>query len=435
MVRRLGAARQRPAAGFLRRLRQGVFVVVTLLSQTVMARCDAVAQLTETPGAITRTYLSAEHAKANRLVGGWMAEAGMTVRIDAVGSVVGRYDGIGPDAPMVVLGSHLDSVRNAGRYDGVLGVILSVAVVQGLAAEGRRLPIAIEVVGFGEEEGVRFGTSLIGSHALAGRFDPAWLGVTDQAGITLSQAMIDFGLDPKRIADAARRPGDIVAYLEPHIEQGPVLESLGLPVGLVTAICGATRRRIRVSGMAGHAGTVPMQLRRDALAGAAEMVLAIETIATRRGVKGTVGRISVKPDATNVIPGDALFNLDLRAERDTDRIAALTEVDSALEAIAARRGLRLSKETFDQAPSVPCAPELCSVVSAAIGDVGLPVHSLPSGAGHDAMAIHALAPVGMLFIRCREGISHNPAEAVLEEDVAVAGQVLRRVLERLAERG
>nr|WP_199175651.1 allantoate amidohydrolase [Telmatospirillum siberiense] len=401
-------------------------------SISVLARSDALARITETPGMITRTYLTAQHAEANRLVGGWMGEAGMRVCADAAGSVIGRYDGLRPDAPTVILGSHLDSVRNAGRYDGILGVLLGLAAVEHLHTAGRRLPFAIEVIGFGEEEGVRFGTSLIGSHALAGDFDPAWLDIRDEAGVSLAAAMTKFGLDPQAVGQAARRKGDILAYLEAHIEQGPVLESLNLPVGVVTAICGATRRRFRIKGMAGHAGTVPMGQRRDALAAAAEMVLAVERIAREKGVVGTVGRLAVEPDAVNVIPGAVTFTIDVRAEQDADRLDALAAIDRTFGEIAETRGLSWTGETFHQSPSVHCAPHLRALFAETIEAQGMPVHALPSGAGHDAMAIASLAPVAMLFIRCAGGISHNPAEAVLAEDVDLALRVLSDTLERLA---
>ncbi|HXP97957.1 MAG TPA: allantoate amidohydrolase [Telmatospirillum sp.] len=401
-------------------------------SRTTLERCDALAKLTETPGMVTRTYLTPQHAEANRLVGRWMQDAGMTVSTDAVGSIVGRYEASRPNARSVIIGSHLDSVRNAGRYDGILGVLLGIDAVAALHASGRRLPFAVEVIGFGEEEGVRFGTSLIGSHALAGSFDPAWLQIRDEAGISLAEAMTRFGLDPNRIDLAARRPGDVLAYLEPHIEQGPVLESLDLPVGVVTAICGATRKRFHITGMAGHAGTVPMEQRRDALAAAAEMLLAIERIARDKGVVGTVGRVIVQPDAVNVIPGNVVFTLDLRAEQDASRLEALAAVDLAISHIAERRGLSWESETFHQSPSAHCAAHLRAIIGDVISEQGIPVHALPSGAGHDAMAIAPLTSVAMLFIRCTDGISHNPAEAVLPKDVAVAAQVLQGVLERLA---
>jgi hydantoinase/carbamoylase family amidase len=401
-------------------------------SQSVMARCDALAALTETPGMISRSYLTSQHGEANKLVGSWMREAGMSVSVDAAGSIVGRYEASRRQAPSVVIGSHLDSVPNAGRYDGILGVLLGISAVAELHALGRRLPFAIDVIGFGEEEGVRFGTSLIGSRALAGSFDPKWLDLRDTSGISLAEAMSGFGLDPQNVGQAARRPGDVLAYLEAHIEQGPVLESLALPVGVVTAICGATRKRFHIEGTAGHAGTVPMGQRQDALAATAEMLQAIERIAIDKGVVGTVGRLTVSPDAVNVIPGDVTFTLDLRAEQDNARLDALAGVDQAIAQIAERRGVSWKSETFHQSPSVHCAAHLRSVIADVIGRQGIAVRSLPSGAGHDAMAVAALAPVAMLFIRCKGGISHNPAEAVLEEDVAVAARVLLGVLEQLA---
>jgi hydantoinase/carbamoylase family amidase len=403
-------------------------------SRTLLARCDALATLTETPGMVTRTYLTAQHAQAIAEVAAWMHQAGMASRVDPAGSIVGRYDGAVGDSPVLVIGSHLDSVRNAGRYDGVLGVLAGIAAVDRLNRTGRRLPFAVEVVGFGEEEGVRFGTSLIGSRALAGVFDPAWLAIRDEQGMTLDQAMRRFGLDPECIGMAARRAGDVLAYLEVHIEQGPVLEKLNLPVGVVSAICGATRRRYEVSGMAGHAGTVPMGQRRDALAAAAEMVLAIERIATQAGAVGTVGRLAVQPDAVNVIPGKVTFTLDLRAERDDVRLAAQGRIDDAIAGIAATRGLSWSGETFHSSPSVPCDPSLQSLLGEAIAACGHPVRRLPSGAGHDAMAIAPLAPVAMLFLRCAGGISHHPAESVTAADVAVGLDVLSDTLERLARR-
>ncbi len=405
---------------------------MTKTSQRVMERCDALSLISETPGMITRTYLTPQHAEANRLVGDWMQDAGMEVSIDAAGSVIGRYAAASPQAPCVIIGSHLDSVRNAGRYDGILGVLLGIAVVAELHEAGRRLPFSIDVIGFGEEEGVRFGTSLIGSHALAGSFDSTWLGIRDEAGVDLAEAMVRFGLDPRDVDRAARQGAEVLAYLEPHIEQGPVLESLGLPVGVVSAICGATRKRFRIEGVAGHAGTVPMGQRCDALAAAAEMVLAIERIAIEKGVVATVGRLAVQPDAVNVIPGQANFTLDLRAEQDAARLEALAAVERRVAEIANRRNVSWDSETFHQSPSVHCAPHLRAVFADAIAACGLPVHTLSSGAGHDAMAIAHLAPVAMLFIRCTGGISHNPAEAVLAEDVAVAAEVLSKALERLA---
>jgi hydantoinase/carbamoylase family amidase len=272
----------------------------------------------------------------------------------------------------------------------------------------------------------------MGSHALAGSFDPSWLAIRDEAGISLAEAMRAFGLDPLQIGRAKRPTGGVLAYLEPHIEQGPVLESLALPVGVVTAICGATRGRFHLKGLAGHAGTVPMGQRCDALAGAAEMMQTIESIATTRSIVATVGQVAVHPNAVNVIPGEVTFTLDLRAEQDALRNEALSAVDRSIAQIAERRGLSWDSETFHQSPSVQCAPQLQSVIADVIGEQGIPIHALPSGAGHDAMAIAPIAPVAMLFVRCTGGISHNPAESVMPEDAAVAARVLLGVLDRLA---
>ena len=394
----------------------------------ILARCEALAAHTETPGGLTRTYLTDPHKAAHATVAGWMEAAGMTVRGDAVGNIIGRYEGQSPKAPALMIGSHLDTVRDAGKYDGMLGVLIGIAAVEDLVARGIRLPHAVEVIGFGDEEGVRFAATLIGSRAVAGTLDPALLDRPDADGITLAEALRRFGLDPARIGEAARHPEEILAYLEVHIEQGPVLEAENLPIGVVTAICGATRQTLTTTGEAGHAGTVPMGQRRDALAGAAEMILAIERLATAHGVVGTVGRIAAHPDAVNVIPGGVTFSLDLRAEDDARRAAALAEISESLAGIATRRGLSLTQETFHDSPAVACDPLWRGRFEAAIASLGLPVCALPSGAGHDAMALAALCPAAMLFVRCKGGISHNPAESVLEEDVAVALTCLTQTL-------
>lgn len=398
----------------------------------IVARCDDLASLTEEPGVLTRTFLTPMHKAANEKVAGWMEEAGMKVSTDAIGNIVGRYDGARADGPTVLVGSHLDTVRNAGRYDGIMGVITGIEAVETLSRAGRRLPFAVEVVGFGDEEGVRFDSALIGSRAMAGTLPSTVLQSKDAEGVTVAQALTAFGLDPKRVNDAVRHRGDLLAYLEVHIEQGPVLERLGLPLGVVTAICGATRRRIRVAGEAGHAGTVPMDGRRDALAGAAEAILAVEAVAKGHGVVATVGRIAAEPGATNVIPGGATFTLDLRAEQDRVRGEALAELDRRLAAIAKRRSLTITSETFHDAPAAPCAQQLQNLFAHAIESLGLKPTNLPSGAGHDGMAMVAIAPIGMLFVRCKGGISHNPAEAVIAEDVGLGALALIAALDELA---
>ncbi|MCW2248468.1 allantoate deiminase [Azospirillum fermentarium] len=396
---------------------------------TLLERADALAAITAGPG-LTRLYLTDEHRRANALVGHWMAEAGMAVRTDAVGNIIGRYEGDAPGAPALLLGSHLDTVRDAGRYDGMLGVLTAIACVGDLHRRGRRLPCAVEVIGFGDEEGTRFQSTLIGSKAVAGMLDPAALAAVDAAGVTLARALTDWGLDPARIGDAARRPGEILAYAELHIEQGPVLESLDQPVGVVTAIAGAVRLSVTVGGTAGHAGTVPMGLRRDALAAAAEMVLAVEEeCAARPPVVGTVGRIAAAPGAVNVIPGQTVFTVDLRSERDGDRDAALAATRARFDAIAARRGVTLAVTRTHAAPAVACSPALIAQMAGAAVAEGFTAQRLPSGAGHDAMAMAALCPVGMLFVRCRGGISHNPAESITAADAEAGARTLLRFIE------
>lgn len=405
------------------------------LGNAIVARCNALAALTEEPGVLTRTYLTPMHKAANDMAAGWMREAGMTTRTDAIGNVIGRYEGARAGARAVIVGSHLDTVRNAGRFDGMLGVVTGIAAVEALHRAGRRLPFAIEVVGFGDEEGSRFDATLIGSRAMAGTLPPAALETTDAEGVTVARALGEFGLDPRRVEEAAKRPEDVLAYLEVHIEQGPVLEKLGLPLGAVTAICGATRRRYRVVGEAGHAGTVPMAGRRDAFAGAAEIALAVEEVARTHGIVATIGRMAVEPGTANVIPGAAAFTLDLRAERDDAQTAALDDLDGRVAAVAMKRGLAVQADTYHDSPACTCDPALMALFERAIARVGQPVTRLPSGAGHDAMAIAAIAPVGMLFLRCKGGISHNPAEDVIAEDVGLAAQALMAALDELGRTG
>jgi OHCU decarboxylase len=395
------------------------------LGKALMDRLEEFASFTAAPGMLTRLFLTKEHkAAAERLIA-WMAEAGMTGRIDAAGNVVGRYEGDRPGLPALLIGSHIDTVRNAGKYDGNFGVLAGVAAVAELNRRAERLPFAIEVVGFGDEEGVRFPVTLTGSRAIAGAFDGAALGVADANGVGYAEALRAFGGDPDAIATAARRPDEVLAYVEVHIEQGPVLEAEDLGVGVVTGINGASRFIVRVGGTANHAGTVPMKLRRDALAGAAEMVLAVE----RRGLEGTdlvatVGRIEALPGAVNVIPGGTVFTIDLRSPDDAVRRAASAAVLGDIEAIAGRRGLTIAVDQSHDAPATLCAPGLIAQLSEAVGRCGVQPRKLPSGAGHDAMAVAALCPVGMLFTRCRDGISHNPAESITVEDADLSMRVL-----------
>jgi allantoate deiminase len=354
----------------------------------------------------------------------------MQARIDAIGNVVGRYEGERPGLPCLLLGSHLDTVRDAGKYDGMLGVVTAIECVQALHDAGRRLPFAIEVIGFGDEEGVRFGTTLLGSKAIAGTLDPQVLKARDPKHISIEEALRDFGLDPSRIPSEARKKGEVLAYAELHIEQGPVLEAEGLAVGVVTAINGFSRMRVTVTGEAGHAGTVPMSLRRDALAAAAECILAVERIArSHPELVGTVGRIEAAPGAINVIPGSVAFTVDLRAPRDDLRQAAVVEAVSTFQSVAGKRNCAAKVETLQEHPVTRCADWLMEQMDRAVAAERMTVRRLPSGAGHDGMAIAAIADTAMLFVRCKDGISHNPAESITQEDAAAGARVLNRFIE------
>jgi allantoate deiminase len=404
-----------------------------LYAAQVMQRCDALAACTEEPGRITRRFATPAMAQANALVAEWMRAAGMTVRQDALGNLIGRYEAARPDAKTLLLGSHLDSVIDAGRYDGPLGVLVALAAVARLHDQRRRLLCTIELLAFADEEGVRYRTTYLGSEVFAGTFDPAILDRHDDAGMSLAEAIRAFGGDPARLHEARRRGDDLLGYCEVHIEQGPVLEALGLPVGVVTAIAAQSRVAVRFAGMAGHAGTVPMELRQDALCAAAEFVLAAEAQArSQPGLVATVGQISAQPGASNVIPGVAALSLDVRHQDDTECSEACRRLRERAGQIAAARRVELVWQVSQQSHATTCAPALAARLGQAIGALGYPVRELPSGAGHDGAALAALTPFAMLFVRCKGGISHNPAESVEVADVAVAIEVLSRFLELTA---
>jgi allantoate deiminase len=393
--------------------------------ERIMQRCEALARHSELPGGLTRVFLSPESRAAGELVLGWMREAGLQASLDAIGNVRGRYEGERPGLPCLMLGSHLDTVRDAGRYDGMLGVISAIECVDFLNSQKKRLPFALEVVGFGDEEGVRFGTTLLGSRAVAGNFDLSSLKVKDSNGVGMEQALRDFGLAPEKIPQVAKKKGDVLAYAELHIEQGPVLESEGLPVGVVTAINGFSRLRVTLTGLAGHAGTVPMNLRRDALAAAAECIAAVERIAKGRAeVVGTVGRIEASPGAINVIPGKVVFTVDVRAPQDDLRVKTVADIRSEIEAISRNRKIEAQVENLQEFGVTRCADWLMTQMDRAVAAEGLKVRRLPSGAGHDGMAIRAIADIAMLFVRCKGGISHNPAEAISAQDAGAGARVL-----------
>ena len=402
------------------------------MATTVMERCELLSNISEEPGIIHRPYGSPSMRSVNGVVDDWMRLAGMTVRRDEIGNLIGRYEGTGEKT--LILGSHLDTVRDAGKYDGQLGVMVALACVQHLHNRGERLPFSIEVVGFADEEGLRFGTTFLGSSVYAGAFDKSRLALKDKKGVTLDEAVRDFGGDPDALEGDGRGGGDLLGYCEVHIEQGPVLEDLDLPVGVVTAIAGQSRIRVGFTGKAGHAGTVPMEVRKDALCTAAESVLEVESSAKAEpGTVATVGEIEAFPGAINVIPSEATHSLDLRHQDDAVRERLFDRLKARAQEIAASRGCGFDWQVRQETSAVLMDSELSALLERAVEDVGVRVHQLPSGAGHDAAQMAALTPVAMLFVQCKEGISHNPKESVKKEDVDVAIRVLGRFLELVAE--
>lgn len=402
------------------------------LAALVMARCDELATISAEAGQLTRPAYTAALREAQDRVADWMRAAGMTVYEDAVGNLVGSYPADRSAARTLLLGSHLDTVRDAGRYDGVLGVLVGIAAVEALRRQGRRLACALEVIAFADEEGLRFGCSYTGSLALVGHLEAEALARRDADGVSLGAAISAFGGDPELIAQDVRRPADLLGYLELHIEQGPLLEARGQPLGLVTAIAGATRASLSLSGAAGHAGTVPMDLRRDALCGAAELILATEALARATpGLVATIGQVALSPGASNVIPAAVTLSLDLRHQDDGVRLAALAELQARAASIVATRGLSLAWEELQSRAAVAMAPALRERLARALSAAGYPPLELASGAGHDAAVLAIHTDAAMLFVRCRGGISHNPAEAVEQADVAAALAVLGKLFDAL----
>lgn len=404
------------------------------IATQVMTWCDQLAKITSASHGISRFYLTPEQTQCNALVREWMQDAGMSVRIDAANNLIGHYPGATTGAPVLILGSHLDTIPDAGRYDGILGVMVAIAAVSRLHYSGVRLPFAIDVVGFGDEEGTRFGSTLLGSRAMAGTWSNSWWELQDANGMTLADAFSSVGLLPANIQEASRAADFLLGYIEVHIEQGPVLEELDSAVGIVTSIAGARRYWISLTGFAGHAGTVPMPMRRDALCAAAEAIQAIERIAAGYKIVATVGALECKPGAVNVIPGDVRFSLDIRSGSDYVRDLALEKIQQTLAEIFQRRNILAAWEEIHNAPATSCAAWMQDVQTQVLKNMNLPVHSLMSGAGHDAMAIADITDVAMYFVRCKKGISHHPDEAVREDDVAVAIEVLEKTLLLLAER-
>ena len=406
------------------------------LAQTLMARLEALGRISDEPGRLTRTFCSPAMQRANQLVAGWMIQAGMSTRQDAIGNLIGHYAaerGSQTGQKLLLLGSHLDTVRNAGKFDGPLGVLTAIACVQQLHEKKLRLPFAVEVAAFGDEEGVRFHKAYLGSMALAGTFDTRDLKRTDAEGITMESAIQDFGGNPKQLATARLNPDRLLGYVEVHIEQGPVLEKKKLPLGVVSAIAGETRAHLTFNGRAGHAGTTPMALRRDALCAAAQFILEVETLAKNRAdLVATVGAVQVFPGVSNVIPAQAQLSLDLRHAVDDVRRSAGAELRKRARTIAAARKLQVDWQAVSETAAVQCDGSLSAVLGEAVKPRQKTLVLLPSGAGHDAAALAAVAPVAMLFVRCKGGISHHPKESASEADIRIAIAVMGDFVQRLA---
>jgi len=398
------------------------------LGQRILDLADDLAHWSESTGALTCTFFSDAHRAVARQLRAWFAAAGLASEIDLVGNVVGRIPGPRPGARTLILASHYDTVSNAGKYDGRLGILCALVVLESL--RGAQLPFAVELIAFSEEEGVRFATPYLGSRAVVGKLDASMLNVRDRSGHRFGDVIAAAGHDPGQLPSLARKPEEIIAYLEVHIEQGPVLLNDNVPVGIVTAIAGDVRYALAIEGEAGHAGTVPMNARRDALLAAAEIALFVERRARAEpGLLGTVGRFEVLEGAINVIPKRCELSLDVRAQDDGMLARALADILSESQAIARRRGVRLSAHELLRAKAVPCAPHLQQLFAESIERANLQAKRLASGAGHDAVMFDGVTDIGMLFVRCGNGgISHSPLEAVTAEDAGIAAQILRDAL-------
>jgi N-carbamoyl-L-amino-acid hydrolase len=403
----------------------------------IMQWSEALAAWSDTEDGLTCSYMTAAHRRTAAQLLAWMREAGMEAHIDAVGNVIGRYCSDRPQAKTLLTGSHYDTVRDGGKYDGRLGILLPLAIARHLHQRGERLPFHLEVIGFAEEEGVRFKSTFLGSHAIAGQFDMALLDQVDADGVSMRQALADAGHDVGQIGAIARDRAELLGFVEVHIEQGPVLLEQGLALGVVTAIAGSSRHLVELSGLASHAGTTPMNMRKDAAAAAAEIVLMVERRCNQgASLVGTVGQLEVPNGSVNVIPGHCRLSLDIRAADDAVRLAAVGDVLDAITAICARRQVEVSIRQVVSAAAAPCAPWLMDQLGAALERAGLPRHDLASGAGHDAMAMAKMTDVAMLFTRCGNGgISHNRLETMTADDADIAAQVLLDFFRSFQPRG
>ncbi len=406
------------------------------LGNTVMAWSETIAAWSDDEEDLTCAYMTAAHQKTARQLQAWMNEAGMQAHIDAAGNVVGRYQSDRADARTLMTGSHYDTVRNGGKYDGREGILLPIAVVKYLHERGEKLPFHFEIVGFSEEEGVRFKSTFLGSNAIIGRFDMGLLDKEDADGISMRQALSDAGHDVNAIPGIARKPQDLLGFVEVHIEQGPVLLQKDLPAGIVTSIAGSCRYLIELTGVASHAGTTPMNMRKDAAAAAAEIVLYVEKRCSGiDSLVGTVGQLQVPQGSVNVIPGACKLSLDIRAADDVIRDKAVDDIVHEIHAICARRNIDLKLDKTVSAPAAPCAPWLMQQLRASAERAGIPAFELPSGAGHDAMTLAKITDVAMLFTRCGNGgISHNPLETMTADDAEISAQILLDFLRNFVEK-
>jgi len=398
-----------------------------------MERIATLGRISDEAGRLTRTFCSPAMRRSNRLVASWMRAAGMEVREDEIGNLIGLYRGATRPSKILLLGSHLDTVRNAGKFDGPLGVILAIACVEHLRRNQLRLPFAIEVCGFADEEGVRYQSACLGSRAVAGLLANTDLRRKDAGGVSMADAIRRFGGQPARLKLARFDADRLLGYIEAHIEQGPVLEERKVAVGIVTAIAGQSRFQLTFTGRAGHAGTTPMRSRCDALCAAAKFILAVEDYAARKaGLVATVGQIQAEPNASNVIPGTVTLTLDVRHQTDSTRRAAGAQFQKLARQIAVAREVKVSSQLVQQTPSVGCSPKLSGLLERAAKMHQPQIVRLPSGAGHDAAILARITPAAMLFIRCKGGISHHPDESATRQDVQVALAVLNDFLRLLA---
>jgi len=396
------------------------------LGKRIIALATKLAEWSETPDGLTCTYLTPTHHAVAAELQTWMRNASLATHIDGVGNVIGRYTAADPAAKALIVASHYDTVRHAGNYDGRLGILTCLVALEEIGKNGLKFPFHVDLIAFSEEEGVRFSAPYIGSSAIAGRFDRRFLQLRDSNGQTLGDLIFKTGFDPETLASLARNPNDIAGYLEVHIEQGPVLLRENLPVGIVTGIAGAVRYEVSVTGAAGHAGTVPMGLRCDAGAAAAEMILFVEQrCAQAPTLVGTVGRITVPGGAINVIPGRCEFSLDIRAGDDATVGAAVTDVRAECDRIARRRNVAVIFTEVQRHQAVPCSAHMQAQLACAVTRAGITPRYLPSGAGHDAAVFGRVTDMGMLFVRCGNGgISHSPLETVTAQDADIAARIL-----------